>query len=168
MSRWARWRPGEGAMEREAVTRKRRIDPKLKAAGWTVTPYQATFASCPPPTAAVEEWPTTAGPADYALTDDDAIRAVVEAKKVTIGPQGVLTRADRYSRSVVDAPRFGGDCCLAYLHTANGEQIHVHHGRREQNRSRLVSGFQPPTALKEKLSRDFDAELAALGQIPVN
>lgn len=155
-------------MEREAVTRKRRIDPKFKAAGWTVMPYQSTFASGPPPTVAVEEWPTTAGPADYALTDDDAIRAVVEAKKVTIGPQGVLTQAERYSRGIVDGPRIRGEFGVPFLYSTNGEQIHFHDVRREQNRSRLVSGFHTPTALKEMLSRDFDAELAALGQIPVN
>src|SRR5690606_10612193 len=168
MSRWARWRPGEGAMEREAVTRKRRIDPKLKAAGWTVTPYQATFASGPPPTAAVEEWPTTAGPADYALTDDDAIRAVVEAKKVTIGPQGVLTQAERYSRGVSEGPRIRGEFGVPFLYSTNGEQIHFHDVRREQNRSRIVSASHTPTALAEMLSCDVDAELAALKQIPVN
>jgi type I restriction enzyme R subunit len=155
-------------MEREAVTRKRRIDPKLNTAGWTVMPYQARFASGPPPTAAIEEWPTTAGPADYALTDDDAIRAVVEAKKVTIGPQGVLTQAERYSRGIANGPRIRGEFGVPFLYSTNGEQIHFHDVRREQNRSRLVSGFHTPTALKEMLSRDFDAELAALGPIPVN
>lgn len=87
---------GEGAMEREAATRKRRIDPKLTAAGWPVAPYRPSFSHMPPPASAVEEWPTAAGPADYALTDDRAVRAVVEAKKVTVGPQGVLTQAERY------------------------------------------------------------------------
>ncbi|MFE8949056.1 DEAD/DEAH box helicase family protein [Streptomyces sp. NPDC007856] len=153
-------------MEREAATRKRRIDPKLVAAGWTVTPYQPS--SRPPLTAAVEEWPTEAGPADYALTDDGAIRAVVEAKKVTVGPQGVLTQAERYSRGVNDGPRFRGEFGVPFLYSTNGEQIHFHDVRREQNRSRLVSGFHTPTALAEMLSRDLDVELAALGRMPAN
>ncbi|MFE4408993.1 type I restriction-modification enzyme R subunit C-terminal domain-containing protein [Streptomyces sp. NPDC056821] len=155
-------------MEREAVTRKRRIDPKLSTAGWTVVPHQPSFSTAPPSTAAVEEWPTTAGPADYALIDNGLIYGVVEAKKVTIGPQGVLTQAERYSRGTVSSSRIRGEFGIPFLYSTNGEQIHFHDVRREQNRSRLVSGFHTPTALAEMLNRDFDAELAALCQLPAN
>ena len=40
---------------------------------------------------AVEEYETTNGPADYALCVDGRILGIVEAKKLTLGPQSVLT-----------------------------------------------------------------------------
>ncbi len=155
-------------MEREAATRKRRIDPKLTAAGWTIAPYRPWFSNTLPPASAVEEWPTAAGPADYALTDDRAVRAVVEAKKVTVGPQGVLTQAERYSRGINDGPLIRGEFGVPFLYSTNGEQIHFHDVRREQNRSRLLSAFHTPDALAEMLVRDADAEFTALGALPVN
>ena len=42
-----------------------------------------------------EEEETDNGPADYALWLGDKIAGVVEAKKVTLGPQNVLTQAQR-------------------------------------------------------------------------
>jgi type I restriction enzyme, R subunit len=155
-------------MEREAATRKRRIDPKLAAAGWAVVPYRSSFSHTPPPISAVEEWPTAAGPADYALTDEGGVRAVVEAKKVTVGPQGVLTQAERYSRGITDGPLIRGEFGVPFLYSTNGEQVHFHDVRREQNRSRLVSAFHTPGALAEMLGRNIDAELAGLGALPVN
>src|SRR5262245_6184852 len=83
--------------EAEWRTRKRRIDPKLDACGWSLpragtTPLYRPFRS--------EEELTAAGPADYALWLDNHIAAIVEAKKVTIGPQSVLTQAERYARGL--------------------------------------------------------------------
>ena len=75
-------------LELEAATRRRRIDPRLKAGGWQVKPFLHRFADARPVASAVEERPIAAGPADYALTDDGTVRGVVEAKKVTIGQQG--------------------------------------------------------------------------------
>lgn len=155
-------------MESERITRKSRIDPRLQAAGWSVMPFAADFAGQPPADAAVEEWPTSAGPADYALTNDGRAQGVVEAKKVTVGPQGVLTQAERYSRGIAATPLIRGEFGVPFLYSTNGEQIHFHDVRREQNRSRLVPGFHTPTALSEMLTRDLDAELADLRQVPVN
>ena len=77
--------------ERESDTRLRRIDPKLEAAGWAV----AQSAQMTPETSlwptALTELPTLDGPADYALCVAQRISAVVEAKKLTVGPHGVLT-----------------------------------------------------------------------------
>lgn len=90
--------------ESERVTRKKRIDPLLKAAGWSVEPFQAgmdlsRFNKC-----ALEEFPTANGPADYALCLDGKIVAVIEAKKVTLGPQNVLTQAERYATGIAGSP----------------------------------------------------------------
>ena len=135
--------------------------------GVTRSPPAATAFRGPHPSA-VEEWPTTAGPADYALTDGGEVRGVVEAKKITVGPQGVLTQAERYSRGIPSTPMIRGEFGVPFLYATNGEQIHFHDVRREQNRSRIVSAFHTPAALAEMLSRDTDAELTTLAQVTVN
>jgi hypothetical protein len=83
-------------MEPEAKTRAIRIDPQLKAAGWTVTPFDPAKPLSSYHRAAVKEYETENGPADYALCDGGRVLAVVEAKKLTLGPAGVLTQAARY------------------------------------------------------------------------
>lgn len=116
---------------------------------------------------AVEEWPTAAGPADYALCDTGAVRGVVEAKKAALGPQGVLPQAERYSRGIPQEPRYQGEFGVPFLYSTNGEEIWFHDVRQPLNRSRRVLGFHTPSALREQLDRDFDAELAALRAIPL-
>ena len=90
--------------ERERQTRKQRIDPKLEQAGWSVVrltsdnvhQYQL---------AAVEEFPTRQPAMHYALCDGGTALGVVEAKKVTLGPQNVLTQAQRYSWALMPVLR---------------------------------------------------------------
>jgi type I restriction enzyme R subunit len=137
--------------ERERDTRWRRIDPKVRASGWAIAdavahaPGQLTL-----PTA-LTELPTLDGPADYALCEDGRVIGVVEAKKLTIGPEGVLTQAERYSRGVKQQPRYQGEYGVPFLYSTNGERIRFHDVRRELNRSRDVSGFHTPSALLELL-----------------
>jgi type I restriction enzyme R subunit len=84
----------------EWLTRKKIIDGKLKAAGWKVvpavpgTPY-SKYERC-----AVEEFESTNGPADYALCLGGQVIGIVEAKKLTLGPQNVLSQAERYSKGI--------------------------------------------------------------------
>jgi type I restriction enzyme R subunit len=156
---------GKMATELEGQTRKRRIDPRLKAAGWSVVPFQASRPHSPQ-RAAVEEFETDAGPADYALCDDGHVRGVVEAKKVTLGPQGVLTQAERYSKGIQQVPRYQSEFGVPFLYSTNGEVTWFHDVRHELNRSRRVSGFHTPAALEEMLSRDTVAELSALAAVP--
>src|ERR1700736_4230734 len=86
--------------ESEWATRKKRIDPLLAASGWVVTAHPPHS----PPVAwthhAVVEFPTDNGPADYALFVAGQPLGVVEAKKVTLGPQNVLIQAERYARGI--------------------------------------------------------------------
>jgi type I restriction enzyme, R subunit len=84
--------------EAERTIRKRRIDPRLTRAGWKVGRFQPGLSASDHTEAAVEEYETSNGPADYALCDGGRVQGVVEAKKVTLGPQGVLTQAERYSK----------------------------------------------------------------------
>ncbi len=70
----------------EWLTRKRLIDPKLKAAGWNVVPFSPGMSLNSRANCAVTEFETANGPADYALCVDGVIVGIVEAKKLTLGP----------------------------------------------------------------------------------
>src|ERR1035437_8794163 len=103
----------------EWLTRKLLVDKALRAAGWRVTPDAerplSGFDSC-----AVEEFPTANGPADYALVMGGRLVGVVEAKKLSLGPQNVLSQAERYSRGV-DGDGSWGDFGVPFLSSPNGE-----------------------------------------------
>ena len=108
------------------------------------------------------------GPADYGLVSAGRVLGVVEAKKLSVGPDGVLTQAARYSRGL---PPQGFDLPaghqVPFLYSTNGERIFFHDVRFELNRSREVSGFHTPDALHEMLGRDFDVQLRLLDLIPM-
>jgi type I restriction enzyme R subunit len=70
--------------ELEAQTRKQRIDPRLKAAEWSIARFDADAPLSSYHRTAVKEYETKNGPADYALCDKGQVRGVVEAKKVTL------------------------------------------------------------------------------------
>lgn len=128
-------------MVNEAVTRREQIDPRLKAAGWRVVPLTEASGEVPSSPTAVEEWPTANGPADYSLCHLGSIRGVVEARKPTMGPQGVLTQAERYSKGVAQVPMYRGEYGVPFLYSTNGELIYFHDVRRELNRSRQIAAF---------------------------
>lgn len=155
-------------VEREKETRKQRIDPKLRAAGWTVVPFDPSMPTAALLRKAVSEWPTAYGPADYTLCDEGEVRAVAEAKKLTVGAQGILPQAERYSRGIPSDHRWQGEYGVPFLYSTNGEQIRFEDVRSLRNRSRVVEAFHTPAALKEWLQRDFDAELAKLVTIAQN
>src|SRR5215469_7199180 len=127
--------------EAERTTRKRRIDPRLTRAGWHVVPFRPELSVSDYAEAAVEEYETVNGPADYALCDGGRVQGLVEAKKVTLGPQGVLTQAGRYSKGVRQVPMYQGEFGVPFLYSTNGEVVWFHDVRHELNRSRRVSGF---------------------------
>ena len=77
------------AHESEWLTRKKRIDPPLDAAGWTRLTGQQNHKLA----GRTEEEETANGPGDYALWLDNRIVSVVEARKLTVGPQNVLSRS---------------------------------------------------------------------------
>src|SRR6266567_7669138 len=134
-------------LELEWKTRKARIDPKLDAAGWRLpkngaTPLRGQFRT--------EEHETTNGPADYALWLDGRIIALVEAKKLTIGPQNALTQAERYARGLAGLK-------VPFLYSTNGEVFWFHDVRNPTSRSRQVAAFHTASALRELLDSDFDA-----------
>jgi type I restriction enzyme R subunit len=142
--------------ESEWATRKKRIDPQLAASGWLVgaSDPDRLLAACTHD--ALTEFPTANGPADYLLVAGQPL-AVVEAKKLTLGPQNVLTQAERYARGIDGSPFNFAGLRVPFLYATNGEVIWFHDVRHPLNRSRRIAGFHTPTALAEMLGRDFDA-----------
>lgn len=96
----------------EWLTRKKMVDKRLTDAGWRIVP-DGKFEPTKPLAAyngcAIEEYPTDNGPADYALCAEGIVLAVIEAKKLTLGPQNVLSQAERYAmgahRKTLGLPR---------------------------------------------------------------
>jgi type I restriction enzyme R subunit len=143
--------------ESERATRRNRIDPLLRAQGWTIVPFEQDVPRSRYATHAVTEFPTADGPADYALFVGGQPLGVVEAKKLTLGPQNVLTQAERYSRGVPESPFNFAGYHAPFLYSTNGEVVWFHDVRQTLNRSRRIAAFHTPAALQEMLARDFDA-----------
>jgi type I restriction enzyme R subunit len=146
--------------EAEWKTRKQRIDPKLNDAGWSLRKGK------PAPAGRTEEHDTDNGPADYALWLENQVVGVVEAKKLTIGPQNVLTQARRYATGLTNNGFNFGEYRCPFLYATNGEVLWFHDVRHELNRSRRICGFHTPAALRELLGRDFDAAAEKALQLP--
>ena len=152
----------------EAKTRQSMVDPKLKAAGWQVAPFNPASSLGDFERCAIEEYPTNNGPADYALCLSNRLLGIVEAKKLTLGPQNVLTQAERYSRGATANPMNYGGFRVPFLYSTNGEILWFHDIRYALNRSRKVATFHTPDALAEMLSKNFEQACAALAATPNN
>ncbi len=147
--------------ESEWKTRKQRIDPRLDALGWKLREGAAS-----PKSHRTEEHETACGPADYVFWHDGNIVAVVEAKKVTVGPQNVLTQAERYARGLGESPYNFRGLRAPFLYSTNGEVVWFHDVRHELNRSRRIAQFHTPSAIAEMLGRDFGAECRRVAAMP--
>lgn len=145
--------------EREWLSRKRRIDPRLDARGWSARRDGLRTLHEPFRT---EEEMTTNGPADYALWLDGHVVAIVEAKRLAVGPQEILTQAERYARGLTGSFYDFGGIRVPFLYSSNGERIWFRDVRHALNRSRRVPDFHTPAALRELLGRDLDAACARL------
>jgi type I restriction enzyme R subunit len=155
--------PTGNSEEPEWRTRRERIDPRLDTLGWTKPPPGTTPLRGPHRT---EEEETDNGPADYALWLDRQVVGLVEAKKLTLGPQNVLTQAERYGRGLRNATHNFDGCRCPFLYSTNGEVTWFRDARHPLNRSRPVSGFHTPNALHELLTRDFDAACESVLNLP--
>jgi type I restriction enzyme R subunit len=142
--------------ESEGVTRRQRIDPLLRRWGWTIERFIPGRPTSAYTHHAVTEYPTANGPADYAFFVDGILLGIVEAKRLTLGPQNVLVQAERYSQGVTDSPMNFRGFRVPFLYSTNGEVIWFHDIRHALNCSRRVAGFHTPAALAQMLSRDFE------------
>jgi len=112
--------------EREWQTRKKRIDTRLEAQGWKVVPFDAARSLDSYKCHAIREFPTDNGPADYVLVSNGRILGVVEAKKLSLGPQNVLLQAERYSRALSESPFNFDGLHAPFLYATNGEVLWFH------------------------------------------
>src|SRR3989344_8951348 len=132
----------------EKATRKKWIDEKLKKSGWeNIIPYKEGLDTSALHKTAIEEYATATGPADYALFANGKLVAFVEAKKIGLGPQNVLSQAQRY---VKGAEQGGKD--VPFIYSTNGEIIWFQDLRTSNSRSRPVQQFHTPKALIEYLT----------------
>lgn len=152
-----------GTSDTEWLNRKRRIDPVLDTLGWkraqSLAPNQAVR---------IEEYETANGPADYALAADGYVLGIIEAKKLTLGPQNVLTQAERYSKGATSSSLNFDGYRVPFLYSTNGQVIWFRDVRHVLNRSRRVASFHSPAAFLEMMSRDFDGAIQKLRALPNN
>ncbi|MGI8618753.1 MAG: DEAD/DEAH box helicase family protein, partial [Gemmatimonadaceae bacterium] len=158
--------PARPRTESERRTRKSRVDPALKAAGWEIVPFDPAKPIAWYREHAIEEYPTSHGPADYALVVDGELVGVVEAKKVGLGPQSVLTQAERYARGIQNRKATFNGSGVPFLYSTNGEVHWFQDVRHQLNQFRRLPGFHTPDALREMSTRDFEVECEWFTQNP--
>lgn len=150
----------------EWLTRKRFIDRLLQESGWTVVPYTDGKPLSEQNSCAIEEYPTANGPADYALCSNGLIVALVEAKKLTLGPQNVLSQAERYAKGLSQPAIQAGEYGVPFLYSTNGEVIWYHDIRHPLNRSRQITHLHTPNALNDYLKQNTEQALDTLRALP--
>jgi type I restriction enzyme R subunit len=160
--------PRSAQSESEWQTRRQRVDPLLESSGWKIIPFDPSRLTAGYKNHAVTEYPTANGPADYALFVEGQPLGIVEAKRLSLGPQNVLTQAERYSKGVDDSPFNFRGYRAPFLYSTNGEVIWFHDIRHALNRSRRIVGFHTPAALAEMLGRDLEQECRWFREHPNN
>jgi type I restriction enzyme R subunit len=156
--------------ELEWKTRRDRINKKLKALNpaWTIIKYKdgldiSTF-TCH----AVEEFPTSNGPADYALFVKGKLLGVIEAKKVGVGAYNALEQAKRYSQGAQEGEGNWHGYRVPFLYSTNGEQIYFLDIRSERNLSRQLANFHTAEALEAMFASDEKESSAWLQRTPID
>jgi type I restriction enzyme R subunit len=150
--------------EDEWTTRRKRVDKALRESGWTRIVDFVKGAKYTDE--AVREYETTEGPADYVLFHNGEAIAAVEAKKVTIGPQNVLSQAMRYSKGFRNGKFTFGEFRLPFGYSTNGEIFWFQDLRDPVSRSRQIAKFHTPSALREFLWTDRAKALEWLANVP--
>ncbi len=135
--------------EAEWQTRKQRIDARLRAMQppWSIVRHHEGLDLTSLRCHAVEEFPTANGPADYALFVDGKLLGILEAKKVSVGPQNVLEQAKRYAHGTDSGCGDWNGCKVPFLFASNGEVIWFIDMRDEKPASRQIRNFHTATAL---------------------
>lgn len=154
------------------------IDEQLCNRGWIADSRAMTYAAGTRPVKnqnmAIAEWPTSSGPADYALFVGTVLVGVVEAKRQRKNVSSALTQSERYSKTV----KLGAEGSFAggpwgafkvpFLFATNGrpylKQIETASGiwfrdaRKPTNLARPLTDWFTPEGLKAEL--DIDREKA--------
>lgn len=160
------------------------IDQQLRDAGWEANSELLRYAKGSRPVKAcnraIAEWPTTSGPADYALFCGKTLVGTVEAKRRNKNVMAVLRQAERYASDIhmqeavfaEDGPWLEFKAPFAF--STNGrpylKQVEALSGiwrrdlRDPNNPSEVLTGWPSPRGLLERLSVNKEAaqkELAA-------
>ena len=117
---------------------------------------------------AVTEYPTSNGPADYALFVNGRLLGIIEAKKVGVGPQNVLEQARRYSRGATTGSGNWNGFRVPFLYATNGEVFWYSDERLPNALSSQVTGLPSPDALEDRFSRDLVSAVARLQGTPLH
>lgn len=154
--------------ESEKITRKKRIDQQLKAAGWLIVPYTEGMDLSVLTNHAIEELQTNNGPADYALVVNGSLLGVVEAKKLEVGAQNVLEQAKRYSKGANKTIGEWNKYHVPFLYSSNGELIYYLDVRDNKNLSRQIYSFNTPEALETYFKTKIETAFKWLSEKPIN
>lgn len=169
----------------EATTRAL-IDQQLRDAGWDADTKALRYSEGVRPSKgrnlAIAEWPTSSGPADYALFIGLTLVGVVEAKRKRKNVSAAIDQAERYSVGLAARADFtfaGGpwtDHKVPFVFAANGrsylKQLETESGiwfrdtRRAGNHRRALVSWLTPSGLSGLLEVDQDAATAALKTLP--
>ena len=122
------------------------VDNALREAGWDIVDYSPRQQY---DTVAVREYPTAEGPADYLLFVNGTALGAVEAKKVGLSPQNVLSQARRYSRGYRDGSLTFGEYHVPFGFSTNGTKFWFQDLRNPKSRSREVFKFRTAQGLEE-------------------
>lgn len=152
--------------EPEIVTRKKRIDTRLKRLGWHIMPYKLGMNTSAFTANALEEYPTSSGPADYAFFVNGKLLGIAEAKKVTIATMNALEQAKRYAKSIVHSIGEWNGYMVPFLYSSNGEQVRFLDVRNHQNIGRSIADFHTPEALNELFARNYTSIFKRLKNMP--
>lgn len=175
------------AAELDEVQTRQLIDGHLRAAGWEADSSDLRYSKGVRPEAhrykAIAEWPTSSGPADYALFHGTTLLGIVEAKRQSTNVPGVLEQAKRYSRDfklngegqyAVGAP--WTDHHAPFLFATNGrpylQQLRTSSGiwfldiRAKTNLPRPLNGWYSPAGLLAEFNTNRGYADANLHQTP--
>ena len=155
--------------EAEWLTRKTRIDTKLKATNpaWKIIPFTEKLDTTTLANHAVTEFPTANGPADYALFVAGQLLGIIEAKKVTVNPQNVLEQAKRYAAGAKNGPGNWQGYKVPFLYSTNGELIWFLDVRDSKPSARQISNFHGADALSHFFHKDTTKADAWLQNNPI-
>jgi type I restriction enzyme R subunit len=143
--------------ETEKQTRKERIDKRLVECGWQIVTYNRDTPLITYSHHAVREYPTDSGPVDYALFYEGKIIGVIEAKRLSLGPQNVLIQAQRYAQGISQSNFNFDGFRVPFIYSSNGEIFWFQDLRERNSYSRRIANFHRPEALNEMLKKDLQA-----------
>ena len=153
--------------ESEKITRKKRIDQQLKAAGWKIIHFSKVNDITDLSNHAVEELPTANGFADYALVVNGKLLGVVEAKKLEVGAMNVLEQAKRYSKDVPNTVGEWNHYHIPFLYSSNGELIYSLDVRDSRSLSRQIYSYHTPESIESSFNDDKSKSLNWLAERPI-